>query len=475
MAAGVEAIAIYVPPGRLAITELRGHWPGVAAPGGVRSVAVAGYDEDIVTMGAEAAEAVLASVEAMISTVDLLVVATCSSPYGEHSAAAEVARALGLPRAAALVDIAGSTLGGITAILTARDAVRAGSATRALVVVSERRRGSPGSAVEALGAGAIAMLIAEGAVGPIGSVASYRHGVPTRWRPENAATLRNYDDSRYELMGQVEPAVAEVLSSLRGDEPAHLAIGPLDVRSRATLVRSFKFPDDASFDFSTIGDLGAAGPLFDLAGQVANSAARTIACVGVETGSGAVGFTISLSSAIPVVHHQPATTPISYVEYLQRFGAIEGPTPPSPIVPYAATPGAARDDDDGSLVGARCDSCGSLNVPPRRLCIDCGASRLSIERAPRFGEVVTFNLQHMVAVHPEPSPVAVGVVRLKGENGVRGGKISAMFCDSPLDALSVGQAVELVYRRVGADDGLVKYGWKVRVVDSDASTGKGST
>jgi hydroxymethylglutaryl-CoA synthase len=472
MAAGVEAIAIYVPPGRLAITELRGHWPGVAAPGGVRSVAVAGYDEDIVTMGAEAAEAVLASVEAMISTVDLLVVATCSSPYGEHSAAAEVARALGLPRAAALVDIAGSTLGGITAILTARDAVRAGSATRALVVVSERRRGSPGSAVEALGAGAIAMLIAEGAVGPIGSVASYRHGVPTRWRPENAATLRNYDDSRYELMGQVEPAVAEVLSSLRGDEPAHLAIGPLDVRSRATLVRSFKFPDDASFDFSTIGDLGAAGPLFDLAGQVANSAARTIACVGVETGSGAVGFTISLSSAIPVVHHQPATTPISYVEYLQRFGAIEGPTPPSPIVPYAATPGAAR---DGSLVGARCDSCGSLNVPPRRLCIDCGASRLSIERAPRFGEVVTFNLQHMVAVHPEPSPVAVGVVRLKGENGVRGGKISAMFCDSPLDALSVGQAVELVYRRLGADDGLVKYGWKVRVVDSDASTGKGST
>jgi uncharacterized OB-fold protein len=81
----------------------------------------------------------------------------------------------------------------------------------------------------------------------------------------------------------------------------------------------------------------------------------------------------------------------------------------------------------------------------------------------------------MVAVHPEPSPVAVGVVRLKGENGVRGGKISAMFCDSPLDALSVGQAVELVYRRLGADDGLVKYGWKVRVVDSDASTGKGST
>jgi uncharacterized OB-fold protein len=220
--------------------------------------------------------------------------------------------------------------------------------------------------------------------------------------------------------------------------------------------------ESASFDFSSTGDLGAGGPLFDLAGFIASQPGSTIACVGVEPGSGATGFTLTVEGVVPVIHHQPGPVSVSYIEYLQRFGAIEGPSPPSPIVPYAASPGAARADLEGSLAGDRCEMCGSLNIPPRRLCIDCGASRFVRERASQFGEVVTFNVQHIVAVYPEPSPVAVGVIRLNGEMGMRGGQISAMFCDSNLDELKVGQAVEFVYRRLGVDEGLVKYGWKVR-------------
>ena len=77
---GIEAIGIYVPPGRLAIAELRQYWPGVPTPGGVQTVSVAGFDEDIVTMGVEAAEVTLASIDAPVTSIDLLVVATCSSP-----------------------------------------------------------------------------------------------------------------------------------------------------------------------------------------------------------------------------------------------------------------------------------------------------------------------------------------------------------------------------------------------------------
>ena len=92
-----------------------------------------------------------------------------------------------------------------------------------------------------------------------------------------------------------------------------------------------------------------------------------------------------------------------------------------------------------------------------------------MERAPRSGVVVTYNVQHVVAVHPEPAPVAVGVIRLTGEGGDRGGQVSAMFCDSDLGTLAVGTPIDLVYRRLGADDGLVKYGWKARVhVEGDA-------
>jgi hydroxymethylglutaryl-CoA synthase len=460
---GIEVIGTYVPPGRLDLAELREHWPSVSSPGGVRTISVAGFDEDIVTMGVEAAEAALSGIDALVASIDFLVVATCSSPYSEHSAAAEMGRALGLSPTATIVDLAGSTLGGVTAVQTARNAVLARNATRALVVVSERRRGMPGSAVEALGAGAIALFVAEGAPSTLGPGSSFRHGVPTRWRSENSPVLRNYDDARYELVSQIEPAVSAILDGLEDAALTRLAIGPLDVRSRKSLTRSMKFESEsASFDFSTTGDLGAGGPLFDLAGLIASQSGSTIACVGVEPGSGAAAFTLKVDGVVPVIHHQPSPVLVSYIEYLQRFGAIEGPTPPSPIVPYAASPGAARADNEGSLAGDRCEMCGSLNIPPRRLCIDCGASRFVRERASQCGEVVTFNVQHIVAVYPEPSPVAVGVIRLNGEKGLRGGQISAMFCDSNLDELSVGQAVELVYRRLGVDDGLVKYGWKVR-------------
>ncbi len=463
--AGIEAIATYVPPGRLSVAELRRHWPGVAGPGGVSTVAVAGFDEDVVTMAVEACDGALAAGGVGTAAVDLLVLATCSSPYAEHSAAAEVARALGLPSDAGLVDLAGSTVSGVTGLVVAADAVRSGRCRRALVVASERRTGRPGTAVEALGAGAAAALVSADGPVAIGRTASTRFGVPTRWRPDGERALHHYDDARYELMNQVVPAVTAVLADLREDRHAFLAVGPLDVRSRSLLVRAVDpGAEGSSFEVEGTGDLGAAGPLFALAGAVGGEVGTAGVCMAVEPGSGAVGLRVALGGAIPVRHSRPAEIPVDYVGYLQRFGAVEGPVPPSPIVPYAATPGALRDDGEGSLTGSRCTACGSLNVPPRRRCIDCGGTTHVPERAPRSGTIVTYNVQHVVAVHPEPSPVAVGVVRLTGEGGARGGQVSAMVCDSDLEHLGVGSPVELVYRRLGADDGLVKYGWKVRVV-----------
>jgi uncharacterized OB-fold protein len=73
-----------------------------------------------------------------------------------------------------------------------------------------------------------------------------------------------------------------------------------------------------------------------------------------------------------------------------------------------------------------------------------------------------------VAVAPEPPPVVVGVVRLEGLKGERGGQVSGMFTETDAGQLRMGDAVELVYRRVGVEDGLVKYGWKFRRVGASA-------
>jgi uncharacterized OB-fold protein len=231
------------------------------------------------------------------------------------------------------------------------------------------------------------------------------------------------------------------------------------------LCKSLGVSDVTLFDFSSSGDLGSAGALFDLASYLEVPSDEPLVCVGVEVGSGAQGCVVSRTRGVAVVAQSGTPTTISYVEYLQRFGVLAAPAPPTPIVPWSATPGAARDDLEGSLSGSRCSNCGSLNVPPRRICSDCRSTEFTLERAPRRGHVVTYSVQHVVAVHPEPTPVAVGVIRFEGEGGERGGQVSGMFCDSDLTALHVGQLVELVYRRIGLDDGLVKYGWKFRVVN----------
>jgi hydroxymethylglutaryl-CoA synthase len=479
MAPGIAAVGSYVPAGRMALADVRAHWPG-AGGGGPRSVSVADHDEDVVTMAVEAAEAALGAEAAVLAEAalaagdghaeppDALYLATCSSPYAEHSAAAEVARALDLPRDAEVADLAGSTLGGLRALTMAADAVASGRRSRALVVASERRRGAPGTAVEALGAGAVAVLVTAGGGVAVEAGASWRHGVPTRWRPDGAVALSHYDDARYETVEQVRPAVAAVRAALApaGAEPVtFLALGPVDGRSAGAIAKALELPAPTAGEVDETGDLGAAAVLASLAAVLRSAEpGATGLCIAVEPGAGACGAALRVGGPVPVVDRRPPARPVGYVEFLQRFGALSGPQPPDPIVPHAATPGALRADVAGSLQGSRCARCGSISVPPRRSCIDCGSPDGTLVRAPRRGTVVTFNLQHVVAVHPEPAPLAVGVVRLQGQPGTRGGQVSAMFCEEALEQLAVGAPAELVYRRVGCEAGLVKYGWKARLV-----------
>lgn len=479
--AGISAIGSYVPPARLAVRALRANWPGVAAPGGVSTVSVPGFDEDAVTLGVEAADCALGAGGVEASSVELLAFATCSAPYLEHSPAVEVARALGLPRACEVVDLAGSTIGGVAALRLAHDAVAGGRVRRALVVAADQRRGAPGSAIEALGAGAAAAIVE--ADGPLRLLrfAAWRHGVPTRWRPDGDVSLRSFDDSRYELYEQVLPALEAALGEIALADPAFCALGPLDVRSLGALARSLKLAcPTGTEEVAGVGDLGAAAALLALANCLspAGGAGQGVApgseglVVALEPGSGALACAAELVAPVAVRHSRPPTAEVGYVEFLKRYRALAGPAGPEPIVPYASSPSAARDDLDGSLAGARCAACNSLNVPPREVCIDCGGGDLSIERAARRGRVVTWNEQHIVAVSPEPPPVSVGVLRLDGEGGERGGQVSAMFCDTPSERLASGLPVELVYRRLGLEDGVVKYGWKARALDGRAGDGE---
>jgi hydroxymethylglutaryl-CoA synthase len=229
--------------------------------------------------------------------------------------------------------------------------------------------------------------------------------------------------------------------------------------------RSGRCDSPASDAEDAAGDTGAAGSLIALerAWRDSEDGGHCVA-VAYESGAGAEALLCEISGTAPAAKPQPAPRPVDYVELLRRRGLLEAPAAPDPTAPYAATPAALRDApyvDD--LTGLRCAACGSLNFPARPSCIDCGSTELSPVPLPRRGRVVTHNSQFVVAVTPEPAPVSVGVVRLDGEGGERGGQLSGMFVADGA-AIEIGAPVELVQRRLGSERGLIKYGWKLRIV-----------
>lgn len=104
---------------------------------GIGARRVAGPDETVVSMSAEAARAALAQAELTPEQIDLLIVATITHPWQTPAAGPMVADALGAVNAAAY-DLGAACAGFCYGLSVADDAIRAGSATHVLVVGVEK-------------------------------------------------------------------------------------------------------------------------------------------------------------------------------------------------------------------------------------------------------------------------------------------------------------------------------------------------
>ncbi|MEU9133578.1 beta-ketoacyl-ACP synthase III [Kitasatospora sp. NPDC048540] len=103
---------------------------------GIRTRHIA-VDETLVDLATEAAQKALAGSGFQAAEIDLVVVATCTAVERSPNTAAAVAARLGVPSPAAY-DINTVCSGFSYALATADHAIRAGSATRALVIGAER-------------------------------------------------------------------------------------------------------------------------------------------------------------------------------------------------------------------------------------------------------------------------------------------------------------------------------------------------
>ncbi|MFZ4515126.1 MAG: OB-fold domain-containing protein [Acidimicrobiia bacterium] len=459
----------YVPSCRLHAREIASHWSGAA---GAAARAVTGWDEDVVTMGVEAATLAMQAGAIDIDDIDAVVLATTTAPYGEHSAAAEVARALGARRNCRAIDLGASVAGAVSALLIGHALVQSGAATAVLVIGADDRAGEPGGPLEAtVGAGAAAAVVGHDAGIRIVAHAAQRHGVPTRWRAADSPWILSGDDPRFEREGVVGPALrdaAETAMAQAGWTPDALAFVffGTDARLAGSIAKACKCAPEViveSADAKQIGDAGNAAPLLALAsawGKFELGGRGLIA--GVAPGAASEMLAVELVAPASVASVARAPVTVDYVEYLRRRGVVGRSLLPDPVMAYSTGPAAARDESLAALAGDRCMQCGSLNIPPRVFCIDCGGEDFARVRIARTGTLVTFNEQHVVAVAPDPAPLVVGVVRVDGTQGVRGGNLSVMLTDTDPGEVRIGGPVELVMRRCGVEQGLVKYGWKAR-------------
>lgn len=91
------------------------------------------------------------------------------------------------------------------------------------------------------------------------------------------------------------------------------------------------------------------------------------------------------------------------------------------------------------IMGAQCNKCGHLILPPRPMCPKCFSKDLKWKESPKQGKLLTYTVIH---VSPQQfqslAPYAVGIIEL--ENGTH---LPGMVKDVPIDEIEVGMSLTI--------------------------------
>jgi uncharacterized OB-fold protein len=111
------------------------------------------------------------------------------------------------------------------------------------------------------------------------------------------------------------------------------------------------------------------------------------------------------------------------------------------------------------FVGSRDESTGALHLPPARVSREGGAQD-DMQPAPMAdvpGTIASFTVDR-IAYSPSP-PIVFAVVDFDG-----GGRSAVELTDTDAASISVGDRVEMTFRRLFTADGIHNYFWKARPV-----------
>jgi len=466
--AGITAYGAYIPYYRLARAEVARVWQSAAAPG---DKAVAGYDEDSLTLAVGAALDCIGA----DGTPDALYFASTTSPYREKQAAAIASAALDLPTGALTTDFAGSQRCATGALRAALDAVNARSVGNVLVTAAETRLGHPGSEQEMnFGDGAAAVTVGNhDVIAEIESYLTRTDTVQDVWRRDCDTYVRAWED-RFVLEASIERVVtaavkeALVYASLKPADIQKVIFTTPMPRAAGRLAKTLGFdPKTQLLDSlqGPVGDTGAAAPLLALAAALEEAKPGDRIML-AAFGDGCDVFIFKVTEQIArmkgrrgVKQQIAVKQPVpSYEKYLQWRHVLEIQPPARPDAERPAAPALLRDNAGGlALHGSRCLACGTVQYPLQRICVKCGAKD-NYEHWPmsrRVGQLFTF-CQDDLVFNPNPPTTVVAV------DFPDGGRYVGDMSDCVTEELKIGIDVEMTFRRISEAGNNYNYWWKGR-------------
>ncbi|MBE0415717.1 MAG: hydroxymethylglutaryl-CoA synthase family protein [Dehalococcoidia bacterium] len=436
--------------------------------------AVANYDEDSLSMAVNASMDCLNGLGR--EKIDGLYFATSTAPFTERQCGGIIATALDLRPDIRTSDFTGSLRAATTALLSACDTIKAGSAKSIMLCAADCRLGKAGGYQEEMyGDGAAALLLGEkGVIASLEGSFSLSYDFMDHWRSEGERYSRSWEDRwiRDEGYGKFIPeAISGLMKkyNLSPKDIAKVAYPCMYTRAHTGIAKQLGFKPDQIQEhmFTTVGHAGAAYPLMILVAALEDAKPGDKILV-ASYGNGSEAMFFEVTKEIENVRDRKGIkrnlASKKDLPSYERFSTcrevftIDTGGRGEELGEISASQVWRQRREFLGLVGSRCKRCGTPQYPPQHVCAkpDCGAIdemedyRFSDKKATIFtytGDSLAFS--------PNP-PATYGIVNFDG-----GGRFLMDFTDCDLDMLKVGLPVEMSFRMKMRDKrGVSGYFWK---------------
>jgi 3-hydroxy-3-methylglutaryl CoA synthase len=482
---GITAYGGYIPKLRLsrkAMAEANAWFsPGLMGRGkGER--AMAGWDEDSVTMAVEAARDCLNGSDR--DQIDGVYFASTTMPFADRQNAGIVAGALTLSEEIQAADISSSQRAATTALINGLSAVSSGSANSPIVVAGEKRRTRSASTQEfQFGDGGAAVTLGADKV-----IANFlgSHTVTVdfvdHFRGEEEEFDYNWEERwiRDEGIIKIVPrAIKGALekSGVSGDQISHFVFPCLFPRLPQTIAKQCGIDPENVRDnlAANCGETGAAHPLVMLVHAIEDAQAGDKILV-ASFGQGCDALVFEVTDEAKSLSPRKGVSgclangreETNYMKYLAFNGLVElekGMRAEKDNKTALTTTYRRRDMLFG-LVGGKCNKCGTAQFPRNRICVNPNCNGVDTQEpysfADRKGKILSWSADYLAYSIDPPSHY--GMITFED-----GGRFMSDITDVEPGTVDSGMTVKMVFRIKDFDDrrGFRKYFWKA-VPDSNA-------